>query len=149
VTLFRRLRLYALVDWKSGNRLANSTEEFRCTGILGAGLCDVNYHPLKYSPAYAAESSPTAFALQAQDQFVQNASFVKLREVSATYTLPDHLLRRFQHISLTLAARELALWTKYRGPDPEVNAAPTGLFAQDQGVMPPLSRFTATLNLTF
>ena len=149
VTIMRHLRLYALVDWKSGNKLYNFVEQARCAGILGAGMCDVNFHPNKYSPTYVAEATPTAFVEQAGDQFIQDASFVKVRELSATYSFPQRFLGRFQHVSVTLAARELALWSKYRGPDPEVNLAPTGLIAQDQAVIPPLSYFTATINFGF
>jgi len=148
-TLFKKLRLYALVDWKRGNVLGNAVDELRCAGLLGIGLCDVNYHPTKYSPQYVAEASVAAYVGQEQDVFMQDASFVKLREVSATYSLPDHLLPGIQHASFTLAARELALWTKYKGPDPEVNAYNSGLLTLDQAVMPPLSRVVATLNLTF
>lgn len=148
-TLFRKLRLYALVDWKHGNRLTNATEEVRCAGLIGIGLCDANYHPSKYSPLYIAEANVGAYVAQAQDQFIQDASFIKLREVSATYTLPDRLIPGFRSASVTLAARELALWSKYGGADPEVNQVNTGLLAQDQAVMPPLSRIVATLNLTF
>lgn len=148
-TLFKKLRLYALVDWKRGNVLSNNIDLVRCDGLLGIGLCDVNYHPLKYSPQYVAEASITGFVNQTRDQFFQDASFVKLREVSATYFLPDHLVPGIQHVSFTLAARELALWTKYKGPDPEVSMAPTGLLTGDQAVIPPLSRIVATLNLTF
>ena len=148
-TLFGKLRLYALVDWKRGNVLANNINQIRCDGLLGIGLCDVNYHPQKYSPLYVAEASFTGLVTQTQDQFFQDASFVKLREVSATYSLPDHLLPGVEHASFTLAARELKIWTKFQGPDPEVNMFPTGLIAGNQGVVPPLSRFVATLNLTF
>lgn len=148
-TLFKKLRLYALVDWKRGNVLGNAVDNIRCAGLIGIGLCDVNYHPTKYSPQYVAEASVAAYVGQEQDVFMQDASFVKLREVSATYSLPDHLLPGIQHASFTLAARELALWTKYKGPDPEVNAYNSGLLTLDQAVMPPLSRVVATLNLTF
>ena len=118
-TLFKKLRLYALVDWKRGNVLLNNIDRgARCDGLLGIGVCDVNYHPQKYSPLYVAEASFTGLVNQTQDQFFQDASFVKLREVSATYSLPDHLLPGIEHASFTLAARELALWTKYKGPDP-------------------------------
>lgn len=148
-TLFKKLRLYALVDWKRGNLLGNNVDQVRCDGLIGIGLCDVNYHPQKYSPQYVAEASVTGFVSQTQDVFFEDASFVKLREVSATYSLPDHLLPGVQHASFTVAARELALWTKYKGPDPEVSIFPTGLITGDQAVIPPLSRFVATLNLTF
>ncbi len=151
VTLYKRLRLYALVDFRGGNKLYNANELFRCTGALGLGLCDVNQHPKNYSPVYVASASvTTAFAQNAQEQFIQDASFVKLREVSASFTLPDRFLRGFRSASITLSARELALRSNYRGPDPEVRAgAGSSLNATDQGVIPPLSRLTATLNLTF
>jgi hypothetical protein len=55
--------------------------------------------------------------------------------------------------SITVAARELHTWTKYRGADPEVNinanAGTTGGNFFEQGIIPPLSRFTASLNITF
>jgi len=148
-TLFKRLRLYALVDFKRGNSLYNFIEQGRCDGLLGAGLCDVNYHPTKYGATYVAEAGIGSYLAQAQDQFIQDASFLKLREVSATYSFPDRLIPGFQHASFTLAARELGLWTHYRGPDPEINGTPSGLIQFDQGVIPPLSRIVATLNLTF
>lgn len=148
-TLFKNLRLFALVDWKHGHKIYSNIEQIRCAGILGIGLCDVNYHPEKYSPVTVAESNVAAYLEQAQDQFFQDASFAKLREVSLTYTLPERLVRGFQSASITVAGRELALWTHYRGLDPEVNEFPTGLTSGDQGIVPPLSRFVVTLNLTF
>lgn len=151
VTVFNRLRLYALVDWRGGNKLRNANELLRCSGALGKGLCDININPQKYSAArVAAASVVNAFVFNAQDQYIQDASFVKLREVSATYTLPDGMLPGIKHTSFSLAARELGLWTKYRGPDPEVSTAnASGIGGVDQGVIPPLSRLTATLNFTF
>ncbi|MEO7042727.1 MAG: SusC/RagA family TonB-linked outer membrane protein [Gemmatimonadaceae bacterium] len=151
VTLWGKLRLYALVDWKGGNVVYNVNEALRCGGALGAGLCDINYNPKNYSAVRVAEANVvTAFAYSAQDQYLQDASFVKLRELSATYTLPDHLLPGFRHASVTVAGRELGLWSNYRGPDPEVSSANgSGLGGADQGLIPPLSRLTATLNLTF
>ena len=151
LTLFSRLRLYALVDWRRGNSLLNVRELYGCTGALGAGLCDVNVHPANYSPQFVAASGVlVAFAQNAQDQFIQDASFAKLREVSATYTLPERFLKGFRNASVTISGRELGLWTHYRGPDPEVRAGSgNSLNGTDQGVLPPLSRITATINLTF
>ncbi|MDQ6829008.1 MAG: SusC/RagA family TonB-linked outer membrane protein [Gemmatimonadota bacterium] len=151
VTLFGKIRLYALVDWRGGNIVYNANEANRCTGALGAGLCDVNYNPKNYSAARVAEANATVGLTQgAQDQYIQDASFVKLREVSATLTLPDRFARGFKHASFTLSARELGLWTNYRGPDPQVSSNnASSLGGIDQGLIPPLSRLTATLNLTF
>ena len=111
----------------------------------------MNYNPKNYSATYVAQASAlVAFAQNAQDQFIQDASFVKLREVSATYTIPERFLRGFKHASFTVSGRELALWSDYNGPDPEVRTGgANSLFGLDQGLIPPLSRLTATLNLTF
>src|SRR5207302_1370829 len=110
--------LYALVDWRGGNIIYNQNELLRCAGYLGAGICDINFHPQNYSPQRVAEANFTLAAVQnAQDQYLQDASFVKLREVSATYDLPVTLLKGYRSASFTLSAREIGLWTNYRGPD--------------------------------
>lgn len=55
------------------------------------------------------------------DGFYQPGAFLKLREVSAVYTLPDKLARSMRARSATvmLSARNAAKWTNYRGVDPE------------------------------
>jgi TonB-linked SusC/RagA family outer membrane protein len=146
------LRLYALVDFKRGHRVYNANEQIRCQGLVGAPLCRANYYPLEFSPIYLAETAGTAAAIGNVDQFYQDGSFVKLREVSATYNLPQKWLwSAGSRVSLTLAARELHTWTNYNGPDPEasdINAA-TSASTHDQGTIPPLSRLIATLNVRF
>jgi hypothetical protein len=149
-TIGKRLRLYGLVDWKRGNVQYNANELLRCTGAIGAPLCDINYHPLNYSPVQVAAADFNTLVNNTYDQYFQDASFVKLRELSATYTFPDAYIRGIQHASITLAGRELGLWTNYRGLDPETNGNGSNVVGRlDQGVMPALSRFTATINLTF
>jgi TonB-linked SusC/RagA family outer membrane protein len=149
-TIAKRLRLYALVDFKRGNKQLDATGLLRCTGALGAGLCEANYRPEKYDPVFLAETVGNATAQSIIDQWYESASFAKLREVSATYTLPNKWIPGTSQASLTIAGRELHTWTKYRGIDPEVSSAGTGgATAQDQALYPPLSRIVATLNIRF
>ena len=151
LTLFNRFRLYGLVDFKRGNRVANNNEQLRCTGAVGAPLCRANYYPLEFDPVYLAERVGTAAAQGILDQYYQDASFAKLREVSLSYTVPASLLRGFQAASVTFSGRDLHTWTKYAGLDPEVNVnnTATSSATADQAVTPPLSRFLVTLNLKF
>ena len=153
VTLFKRLRLYALVDFKGGNKLFNSIRQLRCSAAIGIGYCDENYHPENYSPVYLSQLDATKTRTGLNGAFFENASFVKLREVSASYTLPESWLKRagVSRAVVTLAGRELHTWTDYKGVDPEVNALATASdpLAYDQGVIPPLSQLVATINLTF
>ena len=150
VTLYKRLRLYALVDFRGGNKVYNAVEQLRCQGLVGVGLCDVNYNPKNYDTRYVAEANVTAFSTGAWDQFYQDGSFVKLRELSATYSLPEWL-PGLSRAAVTLAARELRTWTNYRGIDPEVNVANAALSTStvDQGVVPPLQRFILSFNYKF
>jgi TonB-linked SusC/RagA family outer membrane protein len=149
VMLGKSLRLYALVDGRRGNRLWNQNEEIRCDGLAGAPLCRANYYPLEYSPTYLAAASLNAAVGNYVDQFMEDASFVKLREVSATYFIPTHFLR-VTNPSITFAARELHTWTNYGGIDPEASAqTASGATAIDQGVIPPLTRFLVTFNFSW
>jgi hypothetical protein len=54
---------------------------------------------------------------------VEDGSFIRFRELSLTYALPRSLVRlmRAQSLTLTAAVRNLALWTRYTGPDPEAS----------------------------
>ncbi|MGI8547704.1 MAG: hypothetical protein ACR2M1_10270, partial [Gemmatimonadaceae bacterium] len=151
ITLFNRLRLYGLVDFKRGYRVQNNNDEIRCGALVGLAFCRENYFPQEFSPVRLAEANGPAIAQGIIDQFYEDGSFAKLREVSATYTLPESFLRGFSRASITIAGRDLHTWTNYTGLDPEVNAnnASTSFFSFTQAVTPPLSRFIATLNLTF
>ena len=55
---------------------------------------------------------------------IENAGFVKLREISLTYTLDAPWVQRslgFSSIDLRVSGRNLHTWTSYTGYDPETN----------------------------
>jgi TonB-linked SusC/RagA family outer membrane protein len=57
-------------------------------------------------------------------QFVEDGSFVKLRELSLSYSFDQQWLRdrfNFSTIDVRIAGRNLKTWTKYKGLDPEAN----------------------------
>ena len=151
VTLWKRLSLYGLVDFKRGNKLLNTDETIRCAIFL---VCDVNMNPSKYDPIYVANAQ-NGSSLQIVNRFIQDASFAMLREVSASYSIPERYAQKAgaTRASITVAGRNLHRWTSYTGLDPEsralqnVNNAFQAAF--DQGVTPTLAQFIATLNLTF
>jgi hypothetical protein len=149
ITIGQRLRLYALTDFRQGSLVVNTRNLLRCTGVLGAGLCEQNYYPERYTPVQLAYASSAAFGQQFHEPYFEDGSFVKLREVSATYTFPEQWLR--SRTSITLSGRELYTWTRFRGIDPEANASNSALTANTltQAVTPPLSRLVATINIVW
>jgi TonB-linked SusC/RagA family outer membrane protein len=63
-------------------------------------------------------------ASQAQAQFVEDGSFVKLREISLGYRLEHRALMQRLGVSsadIRIAGRNLKTWTDYKGLDPETN----------------------------
>lgn len=54
---------------------------------------------------------------------VSDGDFVRFRELSVTYTVPQNLTSRFggRDMAISLTGRNLMLWTKYQGVDPEVS----------------------------
>ncbi len=60
------------------------------------------------------------------EQFMEDAGFVKLRELSLTFSVNQPVIRNltgFGSADFRIAGRNLKTWTKYRGLDPEVNNA--------------------------
>jgi TonB-linked SusC/RagA family outer membrane protein len=68
-------------------------------------------------------TGPGGSAGEVQTQFVEDASFVKLREVSVAYSADQKWVQSigFSSIDFRVAGRNLHTWTKYKGLDPESN----------------------------
>ncbi len=56
-------------------------------------------------------------------QFTEDASFIKLREISMSYRLQNQFVRRLglSDVVFQLSGRNLATWTDYTGFDPDTN----------------------------
>jgi TonB-linked SusC/RagA family outer membrane protein len=85
--------------------------------------------------------------------FLEDGSFLRLREVSIGYTFDGRFLTHnlgFSTIEVRAAARNLATWTKYKGADPEVDAG--GAESGSQGIdyfgIPQTRSFVFSLTLT-
>jgi TonB-linked SusC/RagA family outer membrane protein len=58
------------------------------------------------------------------EQFIEDAGFVKLREITLGFTFDQQWVQRvlgFSSIDLRVSGRNLFTWTKYTGYDPETN----------------------------
>ena len=57
------------------------------------------------------------------DRFVEDASFIRLKQLSLTYNLPKRMLQMMglNKLSISATAYDLFTWTKYSGQDPEVS----------------------------
>jgi len=95
---------------------------------------------MKQSPFEAAH----AHEWQQFEDFLVPGDFTRWREFNVTVNVPPRFLKldvlhlRFSSASVSLQGRNLALWTKYTGSDPETRSAFTFGDVNSQGV--PLDR---------
>jgi TonB-linked SusC/RagA family outer membrane protein len=165
ITLLRNLRIYGSFDTKRGHKVRNFTDFFRETQLTRS---DNRLDTLKLSrqerlrrygnpaagqPAFVTvKPGVTKTVNDVQEEYIQDASFVRFREFSVTYTMPQSMARAFkaQAASVTLGGQNLHLWTNYEGYDPEVVSAAGDRYNRDDFFTePPVRRWTVRLNLTF
>jgi TonB-linked SusC/RagA family outer membrane protein len=149
LTLFGNLRFYVFADYKGGNYMWNAGEFVRNRNdVVAYEVVNPNADPEDVALRRSGSTLP----------YVTKADFVKLREVSLSYTLPQGFTGRFgsDEITFTLAGRNLAMWTDYYGMDPEVNfngiANVAGFASTDRSdymSVPMLRRLVASLNVRF
>jgi TonB-linked SusC/RagA family outer membrane protein len=121
--LGNRLTLYGQLGMSHGNKQVNYTEVYQCRQSFGT--CAAKYER-------DANGNPTTTARLKADpasnfepyMFLYDGGFVKLRSLSAQYTLPDGWAGRLgaNRVSVSVTGTNLATWTDYPGPDPEVNS---------------------------
>ena len=147
VTLFRNLRLFGMVDFKRGHRRFNADHWVRCVVFL---VCLENVDPAGADPRLLADIQLGA-DLQTVNSFVEDASFFKLREISASFTLPERWAGAFgaTRATITVAGRNLHTWTAFSGLDPESQSNPGDLDFFSQAVTPTLAQFVTTISLNF
>ncbi|HKN65413.1 MAG TPA: SusC/RagA family TonB-linked outer membrane protein [Gemmatimonadaceae bacterium] len=125
-----RFRIASLFDYKGGYKWYNNTERIRCVSRQNCnGLMNAEVVNGKIVPRASFEEQAMVVATRDDpsktlDGFFQPASFVRWREFTATWNLPESWAGRYlrsRSASLNFAARNLHLWTKYRGIDPEID----------------------------
>jgi outer membrane receptor protein involved in Fe transport len=149
VTLWKRLKLYGMLDFQLGQKKLDGNYRVRCFFELG-GVCREKIYPSEYSPILEA-------GIQNNYPFylITDAGFAKLREVSITYALPEEVARsvRASAASITIAGRNLHTWTKYKGLEPEAEflggSRGSGNVSWEQTTTPQLTSFLLTLNIGF
>jgi hypothetical protein len=123
--LNRKLRLQALFDYRGGYKAYNNTERIRCVSRQNCnGLMNPKASLEEQAMVVATLNDPS----KTLDGFYQDGDFVKLREASVRWSLPNRVasLVRARNADMIFSGRNLATWTKYRGIDPENDYTATG-----------------------
>lgn len=149
LTLFGQFRLYALLDYKGGHKQMNYKEFNRCAF---QDNCAALNDPALRNGTTLADTVQRAYLRTVRAAYLEDADFVKLRDLSLTYDVPPRLISRLgaSTASITLAGHNLAMWTDYSGLDPEVNSYGGRLFVRaDVYAAPMTRRLTFAINLGY
>jgi TonB-linked SusC/RagA family outer membrane protein len=132
-----------LFDWKKGGDVINLTEF-----LYDAGQNSVDY-------VGAGEERQARFA-DFTGVYVQDGSYLKLREVTLAYNVPENVAQRLfggsaRYVRLSLSARNLLRFTDYRGLDPEVSNFGNQAIVRniDVAPFPPSKSFFFSVDLGF
>jgi hypothetical protein len=149
---WRNWSLFGLMDAQVGGNVYNQTNQrmyqwARSADVDQVGKAQELKKPIEYYVALYAANDPT-------DYFVEDASYVKLRELSLKYRFGGRVLQalgRFgaQNASVSLVGRNLLTFTDYKGYDPEVQDDDTPLVRIDSFNYPRYRTFTGAFEITF
>ncbi|HVT39432.1 MAG TPA: SusC/RagA family TonB-linked outer membrane protein [Gemmatimonadaceae bacterium] len=147
VELFnRKLRLSSQFDSKWGFRKFNNTLRHQCmNGVSCRG---------RYDPSASLQEQANALATS-QSVFTgmfEDGSFTRWREASISYEMPAawaHMMRASTW-TIVLTGRNLGVWTKYTGVDPEAAASNNDTRGNEEYfATPPLRYWTFRFNFGF
>jgi len=152
-TIGERLTIEALAQGKFGQTKYDLQGWWRYAALQTSLInADPRNHDDITEVAEAQEGAFGEFAL-----WVNEASFFRFRELSATYQLPDNIVQRIGSTrgSISLSARNLGMiwtnWQEWPHHDPEV-IDPSNTFTgnrepQEDSAVPPLTSLTVTVRL--
>lgn len=143
---------YMLWDWKQGGDIYNRNTQWntiseRSAIVDQAGKPENEKKTRKYYGSLYDVNQNQGF-------WVEDGTFLKLREVSLTYNFPKSFTNSLPFSSgrLSLIGRNILQFTNYSGWDPEVSSYDAGVqqnFAVDYGVYPTQATYSLSLNLKF
>lgn len=149
-------------DWVHGSHVYNQTREWMYRDgissdydtpvtIGGTTAAYTAFYRSAYADYFGARNGPARNGTK--DYFYEDASFVRLRNVSLAYDFSTLIKNKiFRKVQLVFTGRNLLTFTDYKGFDPEISSG-TSNSAFDRGVdnssSPNLKSYQIGLNLGF
>lgn len=152
---YKGFDLTAFVQYQVGNEIFNNTRAFAegMNGVFGQSNTVLN----RWTPTNTNTDIPRAVLgdpnnnRRVSDRFIEDGSYVRLRNVRLGYSLPAALSSRarLSSVSLYVQAQNLLTFTDYSGLDPEVNTFSGSNIAlgTDFLTFPQARTFTVGVNL--
>ncbi len=150
---YKGFSLFFLFTWKKGGDVYNYTRQYtfrdqRAIEYDMSGVAEGDKKTITYYDNFYDGTAINSY-------FVEDGSYVRLREFSLYYRIAGDKLRRanlgfIQSLKIGIQGTNLLTWTNYKGYDPEVSSgADATNYPFDDFSYPNYRTFTASLALTF
>jgi hypothetical protein len=122
ISFLERFNLFIQLDWFYGNKVYNQTRQWLYRDLIhGDNSKDVTING--QTGAFAAYYNSLYLTNNTNGYFVEDGSFLRLRDITLNYTLPLKNQQVFKSVQFFISGRNLATITKYTGIDPEAAAS--------------------------
>lgn len=123
--IYKNLNIGFQIDWIKGNEIYNQTKQWLYRDRLHADF-DKPVTINGQTGAFVAYYNSLYNTNTPVSHFVEDGSYLRLRDVSITYDLTKLVKQKWlRSLSVSATGRNLATWTKYKGLDPEATSALT------------------------
>ncbi|HKL16335.1 MAG TPA: SusC/RagA family TonB-linked outer membrane protein [Balneolaceae bacterium] len=149
---YKNIGLFMVWDWSQGGEVYNYTRQLLYNRNTHQDLEDLTKDG--YDPQYLLAIDGLYNGSEAVSHFVEDASFLKLREVSLSYTLTNQNLGALgdylRDVKVSVVGRNLLTFTEYTGYDPEVALRTNSTnFRLDEFAYPNFRTYSASVQVRF
>jgi hypothetical protein len=152
---YKNFSLNLFLNGTQGNDIVNmSAVAFTVDNTNGQSKLKevLNNHWTKSNPNAKYPLPHTGHTYRFSDRYVEDGSFIRLRNIELSYRLPVQKWTRMSNAQLYISGQNLLTWTKYSWIDPDVNSR-GGSNSLDQGIdystYPSAKSITAGVRLGF
>ena len=120
---YKNLDFFLSLSGSYGNKLFNALacRLDRGNGYYYNPLAEVAYRWTPTNPSNTIQKASSATSIYADDRFVEDASYLKFRNIQLGYTFPLKQITRDAKVRLYVALQNFFTITSYNGYDPEAN----------------------------
>lgn len=151
---WKGFQLYALIDGVKGGDIYNFTKQWMYQDGRH-GTLDMAKLPVSERRPFQFQTAGLYNGLVANNHFIEDGTYARLRELSVAYNFDPALLSRVglgalsQGMKVSFVGRNLITWTDYSGFDPEANSGGDFNFRIDGFRYPNFRTFTAMIEVAF
>ncbi|WP_109694261.1 SusC/RagA family TonB-linked outer membrane protein [Chitinophaga deserti] len=148
---WKNFDLMIFLNGKQGQKMYNGAKMFLYRFYRSADLVNAWSPSNSGSDIYRLSNEDRNENLRVSDYFLEDASFLRLRNLQLGYTLPQELTKKahVDRLRIYAGAFNLLTFTKYTGFDPDLSN--TGIFSRgvDRGYYPMSRSFVVGVNVGF